>query len=263
MDSMATGENSINSGSSLTPHLLRKGVDAQCGMCSTRSHCDAACLLEKISSDRRHQLVRIRKFNKGQHVFCAGEALDNLFLVKSGTFKTYLTSEAGDEKITGFQLPGDLLGADAAVRHVHNLSAVALESSTVCSIPIKQLEYLAKGSMPEWLITQLYKEMLRERNLLVVTGRKYSADARIAYFLLDMSARNKSHGYSAKEFKITMPQRDIAHYLDMAFETVSRVFTRFQDTGLVTIKRPYAIITDFEKLRELADIRTLPERLSA
>jgi len=104
---------------------------------------------------------------------------------------------------------------------------------------------------------------VRERHIVELTERKYSTDSRVALFLLDMSARQKAQGYSEREFKLSMPQRDIAHYLDMALETVSRVFARLQDSGVLVIKRPYVTINNLETLQALAEVQPPTERLIA
>ena len=225
-----------------------------CSNCATQSVCAIAPLLSKIPLGQRQLLFRPQKITKGQHLYHAGDDLSTMYLIKSGLFKTFLTSEAGDEQVMGFQMPGELLGADGLAHHVHSLSAVALESSTVCAITVSKFEAAAEQVAPNWLLRQVYEEVMRERHILLITGRKYSADARIAYFLLEMSAHNKTRGYSETEFKLSIPHRDIAHYLDMALETVSRVFARLQDHKILSIKRPYITITNLEKLKQLAEV---------
>lgn len=241
--------------------LSAETVSEQCQQCASRSICISADLMQSIPARYKNQLFRSHRISKGQHLFHAGDPMNSVYVVKSGLFKTYLDSEAGDEQVMGFQMPGEILGSDALARQQHSLSAVALESSTVCATPIKKLEAMANRFAPDWLLKRVYEEVLRERNILLITGRRYSADARVAYFLLELSARNKVRGFSDREFKLTMPQRDIARYLDMALETVSRVFTRLQDYGIVTIKRPYITIEKMEELRGMVDLSILPNKL--
>lgn len=243
--------------------LSAKPTSEQCQHCASQSICIAADLMRSIPPRYKNKLFRNHKISKGQHLFHSGDTLTSLYLVKSGFFKTYLDSEAGEEQVMGFQMPGEILGTDGLANQQHNLSAMALESSVVCAAPIKKLEALGHRFAPNWLLKQAYAEVLRERRVLLITGRRYNADARVAYFLLELSARNKIRGFSEREFKLTMPQRDIARYLDMALETVSRVFARLQGCGTVTIKRPYITINQIEKLRGMVDLSLLPDKLQA
>lgn len=243
---------------------VARPIAEQCQHCATRNVCEACASMGSLSGEQKNQLFRTHRITRGQHLFYAGDKLDTLYLVKSGLFKTYLNSEGGDERVMGFYLPGELLGADAIAQQVHNLSAVALETSTVCATPVMPLETTFNQYSTPWLLKQVYQEVFRERHILMISSRKYTAESRIACFLMDMSARNAARGYSEREFKLNMPHRDIAHYLDMALETVSRVFTRLQDNGLLVIERPYVKIIDIEKLRAVAQIQLpLAERLSA
>ncbi len=235
----------------------------RCHDCACKSFCEASSLASHLDTHQNNPLFRPHRISKHQHIFYAGEELSTLYVVKSGLFKTYLNTEAGDEQVMGFHMPGDVLGADALARHRHSLSAVALEACTVCAVASNKLENVANRYQPNWLIKQVYQEVLRERRILQITGRKYSTDARVAFFLLDMAARNKVRGYSGQEFKLNMPHRDIAHYLDMALETVSRVFARLQDRGIVQVNRPYITINKLGELQALIDTPSLPEKLSA
>lgn len=243
-----------------TVSLSEAGTTLQhCHHCACRQFCEASCL----DSNQKNPLFRSHGVSKQQHLFYAGDKLTTFYVVKSGVFKTYLNSESGDEQVMGFHMQGDVLGADALARRYHSLSAVALEASTVCAVTINKLEFTANQYQPNWLIGQVYKEVLRERRILQITGRKHSTDARIAFFLIDMADRNKARGYSDREFKLNMPHRDIAHHLDMALETVSRVFTRLQDQGIVRVNRPYITIHKPEELLALTGIPPRPEKLSA
>lgn len=223
-----------------------------CQDCSTKNSCETQYLTDDVPDSKSRLSFRSQKINRGQHIFYAGEKIDTLYLIKSGLFKSYFDSEIGDEKIMGFYMPGEVLGADAITDHSQSVSAVALETSIVCAVPLKSFKAYANRSCSDWLLRLVYQEVLRERQLLLVSGRKFNAEARIAHFLLEISARNHARGYSEQEFKLSMPQRDIARYLDMALETVSRVFTRLQNRGFLSIKRPYVKITNIDNLRHLA-----------
>lgn len=249
-----------NIASFMTTVVPEAGPSIQrCQHCVSRSFCEVSSLIRSLDSHQNMTLFRPHGIAKHQHVFYAGDKLTTLYVVKSGLFKTYLSTETGEEQVMGFHMPGNVLGADGLAHHYHSLSTMALEASSVCAVAITKLEAVAARYQPQWLIEQVYQEVLRERRILQITGRKYSTDARVAFFLLDIAARNKARGYSEREFKLNMPRRDIAHYLDMALETVSRVFTRLQDRGIVEVNRPYITIHQPEELQALTEMAPLPE----
>lgn len=236
------------------PHIARQSCDD----CVTKPVCAAGVLKRNMPASYHSRLFRTQRFAKGKHLFYAGDSLSTLYIIKSGSFKTYFCTEEGDEQVMGFALPGDILGADALADQRHNLSYMALETSTLCVAPVNTLKTLANRFAPNWLLQQVHGEVLRERQLMLMTARKYSADTRVAYFLLELSARHRARGLSEVEFKLTMPQRDIAHYLDMALETVSRVFTRLQEHSILIIKRPYVRINKVAELKAMVDESLLP-----
>ena len=160
-------------------------INPPCGQCANHSVCEASRLMDSVP-DKRHFFLHPLSIAKSQHIFHAGEKLNTLYIVKSGLVKTYLISEAGDEQVMGFHMPGDLLGIDGLAYRNHSLSAAAVEASTVCAVTTKKLELVANRYEPRWLVQQVYRELLRERHILMITGKKYNTDARVALFLLVM-----------------------------------------------------------------------------
>jgi CRP/FNR family transcriptional regulator len=229
-------------------------MDERCRSCVNKLACEAAKLLTVLPPNDRKQLFRTHIIPKGQHLYYAGDPLDTLAVVKTGVFKTYLTSKNGDDQVMGFHMQGEVLGADGIVQFRHSLSAVALETATICSAPYSRLENLAKRHDNNWLLRQVHQEVLRDRRILMITARRHSADAKLALFLLDWSARSKAMGYSPSVFKMNVAHRDIGQYLDMAVETVSRAFARLQQGGLIEIHRPNIILKGIDGLQLIAEL---------
>jgi CRP/FNR family transcriptional regulator len=105
--------------------------------------------------------------------------------------------------------------------------------------------------MPE-LQSELFRVMSQRISELETIAGDLSADERIAMFLLSLSDRFSRRGYSDKEFILAMSRRDIASYLRLATETVSRVLARFQKAGVVKVDRKQVRILDMEELRNVA-----------
>lgn len=230
-----------------------------CHNCNTYKVCDTGHLLQTMAPEVRRNSLQEFRLVRGQHLFYSGDILTCVFVIKSGLFKSYVITEAGDEQVVDFPMPGRVLGADVFADSAQTLSAVALESARVCRIDFSNIEAQDSHSMTHWLARQVQAELLRERQVLTMTRIRYHAENRVAGFLLDLSMRYRALGYPDREFKLIIPQRDIARYLDLALETVSRAFSRLQEQGLVRIKRPYIRIKDIDALRELAEPEHRPD----
>ena len=210
-------------------------------------------LLDRLIK-KRHVLKR------GEHLFRPGDPFVFVYAVKSGSIKTYTPIRDGADQTTGFHLPGELLGLDAINTEIHQCGAIALETSSVCELPLHRLEELGSvmTSVQRQLLRILSKQILHDQTLQVLLAKR-SAEERLAAFLLSLSNRYKRRGFSAAEFNLSMSRQDIASYLGMAEETVSRLFSRFQEQGLIEAMRKHVHLLDLPRLESLVG---LPERLS-
>lgn len=202
-------------------------------------------------------IKRRRPAHRGEHLFRTGDLFQSIYAVRSGSVKTYTTSEDGAEQVTGFHLPGELFGLDAITAGKHPCSAVALEATSVCEVPFDRLEELGAEvhSLPRQMLRVMSKAILHDQTLLAYLSRK-SAEERLAGFLLSLSRRFASRGFSAYEFNLSMSRIDIGSYLGLAEETVSRLFTRFQEQALLTVERKHVRLNDLARLRQLAGSTT-------
>lgn len=189
---------------------------------------------------------------KGDHIFFMRDPLQQVYAVKTGSLKTYQVTEAGEEQILGFYLPGELIGLDGFQDNYHHCSAVALESTSLCALPVHHLDQV-RHRVPH-LANILYrcmgKEIVKDQSVLMILA-KHNADERVAAFLLNLSQRYQIRGFSALEFHLSMARHDIANYLGLAVETVSRVFSRFQDEGILTVSRKHIKINALARLKAL------------
>ncbi|MFT7674594.1 MAG: CRP/FNR family transcriptional regulator [Gammaproteobacteria bacterium] len=200
-----------------------------CQYCHSLSVCLASPL---IAYEDKHQVPK-RVYQKGEHVFYSGEPLDALYVVRSGSIKTYMISEQGDENILGFYLPGDVIGIDSGNADEYQSAAVTLESATVCRLPLSRLEEEGAGSV---LLKLVADQIQRNQGLNQILAHK-DADGRMASFLLDFAVRYWERGYSETSFNLPMARQDIGNYLGLAVETVSRCLTRFQESCVLDVNR--------------------------
>ena len=196
---------------------------------------------------------RTRPLRRGDHLFETDAPFRSLFAVKTGSIKTYALGADGSEQVLGFHLPGELIGLDAIQSEQHRCSARVLETSTVCELPFHRLEELASHipSLQHQLFRLLSKEISQDSDMAALLGRS-TAEERLASFLLSLSERYHRRGFSAKEFILSMSRQEIGSYLGLALETVSRLFTRFQDDGILQVDRKHIAIKDMDRLKTLA-----------
>jgi CRP/FNR family transcriptional regulator, anaerobic regulatory protein len=232
---------------SVLPHKIA------CGDCTLFQLClpvgmDTADIarLERI-------IQRRRPLQRGDFVFRMGEDFHSIYAVSSGSVKTYILTEDGREQVTGFHLPGELLGLNAVSGAVHPCTARALETTSLCEIPFDQLETLwtVIPALPRRIMQVMGEEILHDQTLLMLMS-KSNAEERLAAYLLNLSLRFGRRGYSVREYHLSMSRSDIGNYLGLAVETVSRIFTRFQDEGVLGVQRKHVQLLDIARLKVLA-----------
>lgn len=220
-----------------------------CSDCSLSSLC-LPMAVSYSDLDRLEQIMqRGRPLRRGEHLFRTGDRFEAVHAVRTGAVKTYALSEDGTEQVTGFYLPGEILGMDGIHAAHHKSSARALDSTTVCRIPFGRLEELSHRmpSLQHHLFSLMSNEICSERELHMLLGKK-SADDRLAAFLVTLSERHRRRGVSPDFFRLPMSRYDIANYLGLAVETVSRIFTRFQKTGVLRVEGREVTILDHDAL---------------
>ena len=207
--------------------------------------------LEIEDIDRLDKIIqRGRPVHKKDHVYHAGDSFKSVYAVHSGAVKTVKITEDGIEQITGFHLPGEIIGMDGLASNVHTNSAIALETAAVCEIPFNRLEELsAKVPSLQRRFLQLMSKEIAEEQQLITMLSKNSADERIAALLLSISTRNHNRGLSSSEFYLPMSRSDIGNFLGLTIETVSRIFTRFHKNGVIELDKKHVKINDIDALR--------------
>jgi CRP/FNR family transcriptional regulator, anaerobic regulatory protein len=200
-------------------------------------------------------IKRRRPLRRGEHLFHVGDPFQAIYAVRSGSIKTYTPTDDGHEQVIGFHLPGELAGLDAINGDVHPCAAKALETTSVCEIPFARLEELSDRvpSLQRQLLRVLSKEILHDHKLLMLISKK-AAEERLAALLVSLSARFHRRGFSATEFHLSMSRNDMGNYLGLAVETVSRLFTRFQDEGLLKVQRKHVCLLDLQRLHRMAGV---------
>src|SRR5690606_4301378 len=186
----------------------------------------------------------------GDHLFRVGDPFEAIAAVRAGTVKTYIIDPNGREHVLGFHFPGEVIGLDGIDGDTYPANAVALDTTMLCRFSFPKISILA-ARLPG-LQQQLFRLLSRDIGRAALLSGDWTADERLAAFLVMMSRRLSDRGFSADRFQLTMSRTDIANYLRLAPETVSRVLKRFQDEGLLRVDRRELEITDQVRLGALA-----------
>ena len=193
-------------------------------------------------------LVQIRRrVKRGEVLYSAGREFDAIYVVHSGFFKTSIVHTDGRGQLAGFHLRGDLLGIDGMATDSYTMEAVALENGEVLAITQAAMERLG-------MILQraICVELARAHRMMLLLGT-LRAEERFAAFLLHLSHAFLARGYSPHEFNLRMTRHEIGSFLGLKLETVSRLFSRFHDQGLIAVQHKHVRILDLAGLRALAN----------
>ncbi len=217
-----------------------------------------SCSLAELCLPRRLSPEDLVKFEeivtqkspipKGGTLYRSGQPAHALYAIKSGALKSVVTTEDGEEQIVGFHMPGELVGFDG-VESTYTCTVVSLDRSSVCELPLKDIETLAQQvpGLHREVCSIMRREISQEQSMLLLLARR-TAESRLASFLVSLAGRLGSRGFSRNEFNLVMSRHDIANYLGLAAETVSRLISKFQELGIIEVDRRRVIILNREAL---------------
>ena len=212
-------------------------LHAHCGNCRSQHLCLPAGLSPESIRQVNSVVVNRARVKKRDSLYHAGEHFAALYAIRLGTFKTLVLTEDGREQISGYHMPGDLLGLDGIGRDRYGCRAVALEDGEVCVLPFERLDELARAVplLQRNLYRSLGNEICQHQNILLLLGSR-CAEERVAMFLLNLAEAFRERGYSSSEFVLSMSRQEIASYLGLKLETVSRLFSQLQEEGLIQVQ---------------------------
>jgi CRP/FNR family transcriptional regulator len=186
-------------------------------------------------------------------LFRTGEPLTALYAIRVGTFKSLLLAEDGREQVVAYHMATDVLGLDALGQDLHVSEAIALEDSEVWALAVGKLDEIAQRepSLRRNLLGLLSRAAHGNQEMMLLLGSMHS-DERLAGFLLALAERFRCAGYSPTEFMLRMTREEIASYLGLQLETVSRLFSRMHEEGLIQVQGRAVKLLDLSALKTLA-----------
>ncbi|MEX1166152.1 MAG: fumarate/nitrate reduction transcriptional regulator Fnr [Hydrogenophaga sp.] len=229
-----------------------QSIKVACSSCNLRE----LCLPLGLNTDEMNKLDNVistrRRVKRGAALFSTGEKFTALYAVRSGFFKTCVTTADGRDQVTGFQMTGEIIGLDGIVSDHHSCDAVALEDAEVCVMPFDQVEALSRefSTLQHHMHKIMSREIVRDHSVMLLLG-SMRAEERLAAFLLNLVKRLHARGFSQSELVLRMTREEIGSYLGMKLETVSRTFSKFVDEGIIDVKQRYVHIKDTQALQRI------------
>jgi CRP/FNR family transcriptional regulator len=221
-----------------------------CSNCSLRELCLPVGMTPEELVRLEGLVATRRKLRRGEALFRSGDRFEALYAVRLGFLKSTLMTTDGHEQVTGFHMAGELIGLDGISVDAHHCDTVALEDTEVCVIPNQRIDELS-STMPvlqHHLRRVMSREIVREHGVMLLLGSMH-AEERLAAFLLNLSQRFETRGYSRSEFVLRMTRAEIGSFLGLKLETVSRALSHFAQLGMIEVNQRHVRLLDPARLR--------------
>ncbi len=232
--------------------MITETIKVACSNCNLRELC-MPMGFDQAEMQKLDEVVATRiKVKQGSNLFSHGDSFTSLYAIRTGFFKTCVSTEDGREQVTGFQMAGEIVGLDGIVNDHHTCNAIALEDAEVCVMPFANVEELSREFpvLQRHVHKMMSREIVRENSVLMLLGNM-RAEERLAAFLLNLVQRLHARGFSQSEFILRMSREEIGSYLGMKLETVSRTFSKFSEEGIIEVKQRYVRILEPDALKKI------------
>ena len=207
-----------------------------------------------IASLSAYVPVTRRRLRAGQYLYRAGQRFNALYIVHAGFLRTSLCSDDGRQQVTGFPMRGELLGVESIGSDRYSVDVVALDTCEVIELPYPAvMTACAAMNALQALLTQALATELRRDHYWMLTLGTLGAEQRVAAFLLDLSRRHRALGFCASHFLLRMSRVDIASFLGLKHETVTRALSQLAARGVIAVERREIRIVCTEQLQRQAD----------
>lgn len=232
-----------------------------CGFCSLQGWCWPPGTGES-GLERLHAIVQQTGFMPaGRHLFRVDDRFTAIYAVRSGCIKSYTTNLQGNELVRDFHLPGELFGFDAVYPERHHFNALILKAASLCIIPYRDLAELSRHipGLQTGILTLMSRDFSRQQ----LCAEGCDAKQQIAIFLFDIAARLRRQCPVEHELVLPMSREDIANYLRISPETLSRSMSKLQNAGVIHVDRANVRFLDVARLGRVADGAPLPNNPSS
>jgi CRP/FNR family transcriptional regulator len=219
-------------------------------------HVQHLCIAKDIPSidlDGLDQLIKnLRLVSKKEHIYQINQPMLNLYAIYQGTCKEYWIDENGNECITNFYLPGDIIGIESVSREKYMFSTLALEDMQLCAIPIN--EFLTNmqhtPSILKRFVTITTQKMQHDQSI----GKGITANQKVCDFLLNIAMRTYERNPQQKQINLCMSQIDMSNFLGITAETINRIFNILKRNKIIELNNKTVEIINMPELKKLSKL---------
>jgi CRP/FNR family transcriptional regulator len=228
-----------------------RDVRVHCGCCARRDVCLPLGLAPEALPSLDDAVSARLRIRRRASLYRQGDRFAALYAIRLGTFKTVVLSQDGHEQITGYHTAGEIIGVDGISDSRYACEAIALEDSDVCVLPFDRLVELtlALPALRSNLYRLISRDVCRDQAMMLLLGSR-CAEERLVLFLLNVAERHQLLGYSGSELVLRMTREEIASYLGLQLETVSRLFSHLQQVGLLQVQGRAIKLLDTPALKQ-------------
>jgi CRP/FNR family transcriptional regulator len=226
------------------------------------NHCTMAPVCTPIKKNKtsitltQNYLSKRISTHANDAIFIKGEQLSSIYAVSSGLYKLTDVNESNQEKILGFRFPGELIGEDAIYPKKYSYNAIAIGNSSACKVDVDSLFSCSKAvpDLQMGLIELLNKQSYLSQQEFSALISKKSAESLLVAFLLNINKRISQHEHLATILNLPISRDNIANFLGLRRETLSRIFSKLQKEQLILVTGRNIQFIQPEKLAFLSNI---------
>ena len=236
--------------------MINHSIKVTCSNCNMRDLCMPIGLSAEELRRVDELVTRRPIIKRGTTLFRNGEKFTSLYAIRTGFFKTSVTTEDGRDQVTGFQMAGEIMGLDGIVNDHHTCDAIAIEDAEVCVLPFERIEEISREvkALQHHVHKIMSREIVREHGVMLLLGNM-RAEERLAAFLLNLVQRLHARGFSQSDLVLRMTREEIGSYLGLTLETVSRTFSKFADDGLIVVNQRHIQIQNADSLKRMVNLQ--------
>ena len=239
------------------PNVNQRRTVITCTNCRLNRYCLPAALNKSNIKQLEAIVEHNCSYEKGDHLYRQKANFKSVYVVRSGSFKSYAIRYNGKGRVNGFFFPGEIIGMDGISNRSHINAVQALEHASVCKIPFSKLESLSLQipNLQHHFLALMGKEITNDKefhNLL----SSYTAEERTAHFLINLSSRYERVSLSPFRLLLPMTRGDIGEYLGLSLETISRIFGKLHRKGLIAVNNREIELLQMEPLLKIAGCAT-------
>lgn len=230
-----------------------KDYKTRCSLCKIRSYSFCRCL----NDDQLEIFSKVsfeKKFTDKENIFLQNDPSTHLYNITEGNVKIYQLLDDGRIQIIGFLYPGDFFGTYK--NNKYNYSAEAIGNLRVCVFDQRVLDkYMDQNPiLAKELLNQTSYELTLAQDRMTVMGR-LNAIEKISIFFINISNQRKRIGWQSNPISLSMARQDIADYLGLTIETVSREISKLKTSNIIKIiSSKQLFINDIEKLKQISKL---------